>query len=180
MDISREEYFRKVLKLGEKRKSKITNSYNVIDAYRYLYRIGYFKNNNMVKEKFYSIWSRITKYMSEGLAKGEEYKFPFGMGSISLRKGKSRVFIKDNNKLAYRYKEIDWNTTLNLWYDDEETRQKKILVRYEKKYGYRIFYSKYDATCHNLLYYQFRTMDSLKCKIDKQVSEEDLDLFMIH
>lgn len=179
MDISKEEYFRQILKLGEKRQSKISNSYTVIEVYRYLYKIGYFKNIEMTKEKFYSIWSKVTSYMSEGLSKGEEYKLPFGMGSLELRKGKSRVFITDR-KLVYRYKEIDWNTTLNLWYDDDEARQNKTLVRYEKRYGYRIFHSKFNATCHNLMYFRFRTMDSLKCKIDKQVSEEDLDLFMIY
>ena len=58
------------------------------------------------------------------------------MGELEIVKTETFVNIK-NNKIVTNLP-INWNKTLELWYNDKEAKDSKIIIRDENKYIFRL------------------------------------------
>ena len=149
-----EEFRTEVLKLNTKKTAKIRNSWGNYDIYKHMRRNGWYDIGRAVSEhEFYYIIRNVNKMLAENIANGETVVFPAKMGKLELRKYKAGVSLIDG-KLKNTYP-ISWMDTLRLWYEDEEERKKKTLVRHDTPEVHYIKYNKYDATYENKMFYQF-------------------------
>lgn len=143
-----------VQKKRTKKTAKVRGSWGVYDAYKYIRKNGWYNIGRPLKEhEFYSIIRRVNDLLAEEMKMGNSIHFPQGMGHIELRKHKVGVSIV-NGKLRNTYP-ISWVNTLKLWYEDEEARNNKILVRNEGKFSYSVKYNKHNAHYINQCFYQF-------------------------
>lgn len=72
---------------------------------------------------------------------------------------------------------VDWGETLNLWYDDEEAREKNILVRYKDKTSFRNIYIKKGAQVKYKKLLDFDIVRSVKMKINELANENKIEGF---
>ena len=159
-----------IQKRCQKKNFKISGSFGVYDAYRKIRKHQWYDIGRPVKEhEFYSIIRSVNKLLGEELLKGNIVKFPYKMGNLELRKTRRGVFMQ-NGKLRVTYP-VNWKETLKLWYEDEEAREKKILIREESNEVYHVKYCRFGANYTNKYFYEFALnrfiKKALKGKIDK-------------
>lgn len=155
------EFRAKLIKTDVPRKPKVRNSWGVYDAYKHIRKNGWYDIGRPLKEhEFYSIVRGVNDLMAEEIVKGNIIKFPHNMGELELRKYKPEVKIVDG-KLKIGYP-VNWDKTIKLWYEDEEARINKTLLRHEPKYIYHIKYNKYYAMYENQVFYEFEVNRFIK------------------
>mgnify|MGYP004476350905 FL=1 len=155
------EFRAKLIKTDVPRKSRVRNSWGVYDAYKHIRKKGWYDIGRPLKEhEFYSIVRGVNDLMAEEIVRGNIIKFPHNMGELELRKYKPEVKIVDG-KLKIGYP-VNWDKTIKLWYEDEEARINKTLLRHEPKYIYHIKYNKYHAMYENQVFYEFEVNRFIK------------------
>lgn len=148
------EFLNIIQKHRGKKIMKVVNSWGVYDAYKHIRKNGWYNIGRPLKEhEFYSIIRGINNLLAEEIKIGNEIHFPQGMGALEVRKYPVGVSIVDG-KLKNTYK-VSWKDTMRLWYEDEEARRNKILIRTENKFAYTVKYNKHDAHYKNQCFYQF-------------------------
>ena len=75
------------------------------------------------------------------------------MGRLEVRKRSNSIKFKDGKVVTDL--PVNWDATLKLWYEDEESYNNKILIREENKETFRIHYNKIKANYNNKSFYQF-------------------------
>ena len=143
-----------VCKKRQKGHFRIRNSWGIYDAYKLIRKNKWYDIGRPLKEgEFYKIVREVNKLYAEAIARGEVMLFPCRMGRLELRKFKKGASFV-NGKLRITYP-INWSETLKLWYEDEEARRNKTLLRNEQEYVYGVRYDKYVAEYENMIFYQF-------------------------
>ena len=162
------EFRRKVLKLGEKRNHKVKNSYGVYDAFKYYRKIRPKDTKYVLTEsQYFSIIRNVNNLLIENLLHNNDIKFPLRMGVLEVRKRQTNIKIVDG-KLVDNLP-IDWDSTLKLWYEDEESYKNKILIRTEASEIFKIYYNRESATYNNNCYYEFLFNKDLKVKLKQRI-----------
>lgn len=157
-----------------KKVMKVTNSWGVYDAYKAIRKNGWYSIGKPIKEScFYAVIREINKLLAQELINGQELVFPAGMGKLELRKRKNGVSIVDG-KLKIGYP-IDWGETLRLWFEDEEARNNKTLLRDESPFCYRVYYNKKDADYQNQSFYQFTLNRKIKQGLKENIKNNKID-----
>lgn len=168
------EFANKIRKTRGPKKMKVTSSWGVYDAYKHIRKQGWYDIERPLKEhEFYSIIRGVNNLLAEEIVKGNTVAFPYRMGKLELRKHKVGVSI-EKGKLKNTYP-IDWDKTVKLWYDDEEERKKKTLVRIENTTSYYVKYDKRKSTYENKNFYQFVLNQSVKRALSKNISKGKID-----
>lgn len=168
------EFQEAIQKKRTKKKVKVSNSWGVYDAYKHIRKNGWFNIGRPLKEyEFYSIIRGINILLSEEIAKGNNIHLYHGMGELELRKTRRGAYIR-KGKLTVTYP-VDWNKTLRLWYESEEAKMQKVLIRNETKYVYRVKYNKSKAQYKNQCFYEFDTNRFLKQKLKENISKGKTD-----
>ena len=113
-----------------------------------------------------------------------EFKLPFDLGMLALRKFKPTLKVDENGKLINKLP-VDIRSTMNLWDKNEEAKKNKVLVRYTNKHsrGYVFtihYYKKYKARFKNKTLYSFETVRSFKEKVNKRASTGELDAYLLY
>ena len=153
---------------------KVTNSFGVYDAYKKIRKNGWYDIGKPVSEHdFYAIVRGVNKLLAEEVAAGRPINFPARMGKLELRKIPRGVSIVDG-KLKISYPP-DWSETLKLWYEDEEARKNKTLIRDESPFGYKIKYDRYNATYENKVFYQFVLNKFIKKALKENIKNGKID-----
>ena len=163
--------------LQNTRTHKITNSLGVYDAYKYIRKNKWFNiDRPLTEHEFYQIIRRINNYLAEELINGNDIIFPNRMGKLELRKRNSLPIIdkKGNIKVTYA---IDWDSTLKLWYDDEEAFNNKILVKFPEKSIFRVKYNKSTANYENKSFMEFQVNRSIKTRLKQKIKNNEIDAF---
>lgn len=169
-----EEYRDQVQKKRTKKTAKVRNSWGVYDAYKAIRKEGWYNIGRPLKEKeFYGIIRGMNKLMAEEISRGNDIQFPHGMGNLELRKIERGVKIVDG-KLENTYP-IAWDKTIRLWWEDEEARKNKTLVRNDTKYVYHIKYNKHDATYPNQCFYEFAVNRFVKLALKENIIKGKID-----
>lgn len=161
----------------KERNFKIKNSVGVKQIYRTLKKNNSFKYP-MNESLFYKIIRTVHEIMKEELLKGNNVKLPLRMGSFELRKSIIKKPEIINNKLII-HSPINWDKTLKLWYEDEEAKNKKILIRSNLKYKFRLYYIKYNANYKNRSYIKFTSCDSFRKEVYSKVISNNLEAFTL-
>lgn len=156
------------------KKAKIRNSFGVYDCYKYIMKNKWFNIGKRVTEhEFYTIVRSVNKLLAEYLAEGESILLPYKMGLLEIRRQERGTSFKDG-KLKVTYP-VNWNGTLELWENDEEARNEKILVRHENSCIFRIIYNKYPAVYENKTFYEFAVNRGIRIKLKENIQKGKID-----
>lgn len=169
-----EEFKEAIAKINEPKNILVTNSWGVYDAYKLIRKNGWYNIGKPVKEhEFYSIVRQVNKLLAEDIAKGNKVVFPDSMGTLELRKRPSGVSLVDG-KLINTYP-INWNDTLMLWFNDEEAKKNKTLLRHEVKDTYYVKYNKYQSYYNNRCFYEFKLNRFIKIALKENINKGKID-----
>lgn len=173
------EFKNEVQKANSTRVHKVTGSVGVYQSYKYIRKNKWFDIGRPLKEgEFYRIIRKINEYLAEELVKGNEIKLPHRLGTLEIRKKPSRLSIVDG-KLTTNLP-IDWDATLKLWYEDEESFENKTLVRMESEDIFKVYYNKKDANYKNKSYYEFKPNRLIQRNLAKNIREGNLDAYLLN
>lgn len=139
-----------IKKVKESRIASITNSYGIIDYYKY-YRQS---NNNINRKLYLKIVKAVSDKIIYYILKGYVIKLPYSFGTISLIKS-PKIIKNYGNKLSYSTK-VDWKTTLELWQKDSQAYKERKVIKFNTEFTYKIKHNDLYTSPHNLKYYKFR------------------------
>lgn len=170
------DFRKKILKVNESRSHKISGSLGVYDSYKWIRKNKWLNIERPLKEhEFYSIIRKVNEYLADNLLEGHDILLPHRMGRLELKKrlGINRIV---NGKLVSNLP-IDWDTTLKLWYEDEESYNNKTLIRLENDEIFKCYYNKNIADYTNKSFYQFSLNREIKLKLKQKIKRKELDAF---
>ena len=163
--------------LQNTRTHKITNSLGVYDAYKYIRKNKWFDiGRPLTEHEFYQIIRKVNNYLAEELVNGNDITFPNRMGILELRKRNSLPVIDKNGSLKVTYA-IDWDSTLKLWYDDEEAFNSKTLVKLPERNIFRVKYNKDSANYENKSFIEFQINRDIKTRLKQKIKNNEIDAF---
>ena len=163
-----------VKRAKEKRKFKITASLGMREAFRYYNK----KSKNLDEKTFRKLIRYINSLLQESLALGDDINLPCRMGRLELRKFKTSVSFR-NGKMITNLP-IDWDETLNLWYEDEWSFKTKYKVRMEVPEVFRVYYKKNTANYNNKSFFSFKANRDLKQKLKTNIINKKVDAFLVN
>jgi hypothetical protein len=159
---------------GSLKHYKITGSWGIYDAYKHIRKNHWYNIGRPLKEgEFYAIIRGINDLLAENIANGKTVKFPKKMGVLELRKHKAGAFFVDG-KLKINYPP-DWSETLKLWYEDEEARRNKTILRLENPWVYSVKYLRFPATYENKMFYQFQLNTFIRRALKDNIKQGKID-----
>lgn len=169
-----EEFKAMVKNVKGKRHYAVTHSFGVYDAYKKARKHGWYDIGRPVTEKeFYAIVRGVNLLLAKEIAMGKSVVFPERMGRLELRKNQAGVSIVDG-KLRNTYP-IDWNKTLNLWYEDKQAYHDKLLIRDPQSVIFHVKYCKYEATYENKTFYKFALNTKIKQGLKENIKKGKID-----
>ena len=172
------DFISRVKKVNQPRHHNITNSWGVYDVYKYLRKNKWPGIGKTINEHdFYRIIRGINAKLMNGLVYGEDIKLPYQMGWIYLQKRPSIVKIQ-NGKIVTNLP-IDWDKTLKLWYEDEESRNNKKLVYSDFNEKFKIYYDRINSKYMNSEYYYFIPVRDAKIKLNKNIKNGIVDAYVV-
>ena len=74
---------------------------------------------------------------------------------------------------------IDWDSTLKLWYEDEESYKNKTLLRLDEHEIYKVLYNQENANFNNRSFYEFVFNKDLKLRLKHNIKQGIIDAFLI-
>ena len=166
------EYRKEVLKVYDKDVFEVRNSYGIKDAYRWCIKnklIG----KHVKESDFRVIINTINEKICDKVVEGHKVTLPAFMGSIFLLKRENDNIFNNKDKCTMP---VDWLSTMELWYDDEDAREKKMIVRYEPKEVFKVMYTK--GKYKNVTYFRFYPMRAMKLKLKKAIQENKTDALL--
>lgn len=171
-----QEYRKEVLKVDKPRKTSISNSWGVYDAFKY-YRKNKPKDKKYIlsESQYFAIVRRVNLLLAEELLNQKDIVFPYSMGRLEVRKSIPKAYI-ENGKIKSTYP-IDWDGTIRLWYEDQESREKKTILKKKEKEVFRIVYNKSKAMYTNKNYFEFIVNRTIKRSLKDVILRGDFDAF---
>ena len=172
---SYESFRSRLLKLDKPRVHKIKGSLGIYDGYKY-----YRKNKPsdpkyiLTESQYFAVTRKVNNLLADNLVKGGEIEFPHRMGRLEIRKAAGGVRLNADGKLV-TYLPIDWERTLRLWYDDEESYNNRTLVRVEEKEIFKIYYNRGQANYNNKSFYEFRVNREIKRGLKEKIKEGKIE-----
>ena len=172
------EFINSIKRVNESRTHKVKDSYGVYDGFKY-YRKNRPNEHTYVltESQYFSIIRRVNELLGEALINGEDVTLPHRLGRLEIRKYEARI-TTDGKKVRTNLP-IDWDRTLKLWYEDEESYKNKTLIKVEEKEIYKVYYNRNVAAFTNKTFYQFDVNRELKRKLKQNIKEGKLDAFII-
>lgn len=175
-----DDFRREVLKIDGPRRHKVNNSLGVYDAYKYIRKNKWFDIGRPLSEhEFYSIIRLVNNHLADNILNGQEINLPCRMGTVELRKREPKVSFKDG-KLNTSSFPIDWDRTLKLWSEDEESYKERTLVKVEEKEVFKVFFNKKAATFDNKSFYEFEINRDLKRRLKQRIKSGIIDAFKLY
>ena len=178
-NIEYNEFKSSIQHLQENRTHKITNYLGVYDAYKSIRKNKWLNiGRPLTEHEFYQIIRRINNYLAEELVNGNDIIFPNRMGKLELRKRNSLPVIDKNGSLKVTYA-IDWDSTLKLWYYDEEAFNHKTLIRLPERSIFRVKYNKDSANYENKSFIEFQINRDIKTRLKQKIKNNEIDAFNV-
>ena len=170
-----EDFRKETLKVFSSHKFKFTNSIGNRFIYRWL------RKNNVIDSSiseamFGKIIKSVHNYLIEELMEYKSIKFPYRMGELEIIKLKPK-FKVINNKLSNNYC-VDWEATLKLWHSDTISKNKKIIVKFDKPKIFRIKYNKRNSDYENKIYIKFIPLRRLKSLLRDKIDNSNFDTYL--
>jgi hypothetical protein len=99
------------------------------------------------------------------------------MGAIELRKYDARITLNGDKVITNL--PIDWDRTLKLWSEDEESYKNKTLIKMEEKEIFKVFYNKKNANYQNKSFMAFEVNRDLKRRLKAKIKSKSIDAFKL-
>jgi len=164
------------------RTHKLNNGYGVIDYYKY-YKAN--TDNPVSEKKYRKILDEFNKKIAELIIEeGIDFIMPSLNFEITIRKDKRKPKIVDGK--VVNNTPVDPVATKRLWDNDEEAKEKRILVRYNNShssgYVFRIYCKKFRSSLKNKNLIKFRPTRQLKRNLAKAIKDPDrkFDAFLLY
>lgn len=169
------DFKRRIRKITGHRVHKIRNSYGVYDGYKFYrkYRPRQ-KEYVLTESQYFSIIRQVNQMLAEEISKGNVIRLPERMGEIELRKYNSFIRLDDQGKIKTNLP-IDWESTMELWYNDKQSYNDKTLVRIEEPEIFKIVYNKELANYNNKIFYEFTFTKELRMKTKQEIKAGNTD-----
>ena len=163
---------------------KINADYSVKDYYKY------FKTDNPDINITYKQYKAIVSKFNEEVInliihENVEYNIPYLGSTLSIKKDK-RIPKIVNGKL-YNTAPVDWVATNKLWSEDDEAREKKLLVRHlnshSSKYVFRIYFKKFKLYFANKKLFSFKSNRKFQRLLSariKDTTKENYESFSLY
>lgn len=173
------EFINDIKKVNQPRKHTIKGSLGVYDAYKYIRKNKWYNIPRPLKEgEFYRIIRKVNQELGKALVRGYEIILPHRLGSLEILKRPSRIQIIDGKVVTNL--PIDWEATLKLWYEDEESLNNKTLVHVENDEIFRVHYNKSRADYTNKTFYEFKPNRELKHALTKSAKQGTLEAYLAY
>lgn len=165
-----------VLKINEPRKHKVRNSLGVYDMYKLIRKNKWFDIGRPVKEhEFYTVIRQMNNLLADELLHGRDIVLPQRLGTLELRK--YDAVMKFSNGGIRTNLPIDWDRTLKLWEEDEESYKERTLVKMEEKEIFKVFYNRSRANFNNKSFFEFEINRDLKRRLKQKIKSGAIDAF---
>ena len=174
-----DEHRKRILKVNEPRLHEVRNSNGIYDAYKWIRKHKWFNiGRPLTEHEFYTIIRQVNNELAYSLTRGEDINLPNRMGRLELRKYDTKIKIIDNKLITNL--PIDWDRTLKLWSEDEESYKERTLVKMEEKEIFKIFYNKKSANYENKSFMQFEVNRDIKRNLKQQIKNRAVDAFKLN
>jgi hypothetical protein len=163
---------------NKRTQGKIKKDYGMPDYYKYFKKE--YPELDITNKKFYNVIADFNEKITELIIEENlDYQLPYLGSSISVKKLK-QVPVITNGKLVNKAP-VDWVATNKLWLEDEEAKEKKLLVRFTNyhtsKYVFRLYFKKYIYPFKNKKYYKFKTVRSFARALGNRIKDENKDKY---
>lgn len=163
---------------------KYKSDFNVLDMYR-LYKnkckdsgkepVGLSDYRKLLKE----FNSKICKYIVE---ESGEYRMPYRLGYLRIRKFKGRLKIDPDGKLITKHLQVDWVATKQLWEENAEAKADKKIIwhtnRHTDGYYFKWYWDKRACNITNSSVYSLVMTRANKRSIASTLKQnENLDYY---
>ena len=122
---------------------------------------------------FYVLQRTVNMRFMQLLLQNFRIELPRRLGAIEIVKSPRKVELDAEGKLKTN-RAIDWESTMQLWFEDPEAKEKKTLVRFDDTSLYKVIYRKKDAIYSNKSFYEFRLNSEGKRAIKNIVANGDV------
>jgi hypothetical protein len=117
--------------------------------------------------------------MCESILKGKDFTLFERLGVIGIRKNKIKIKVSDTGDVVTNAP-IDFKSTMDLWEENKEAKEKKLLIRHinqhTKKYIHRWYWDKGDANFRNKTAYSFIPSRANKRNLAKILKDEESEV----
>lgn len=164
MEDTFEEYSVKTRRAAQKQFS-VSDSHGSFEFYNY---IAHNKLNKFKQDRGRTMRTirNVGNYIREYVAAGKEIVLPYGLGSLILKSMDAAVVSQDGEvKLRAS---VNWYETLKLWFEDDEARENKVLVKYTSPRKIIPTWEK-NVVYKNVSFYKFYFNRMLKAKIKENI-----------
>lgn len=169
-----EEFTVETKKAKGSKEKRIRDSYGVKCAFKEMRRNKWKNCKRAVTEKeFYAIIEAVHAVYAEALLDGEDIFFPYRMGRLSIAKHPANTYVNARGELIVK-KPINWKETLKLWYEDEESRNKKTLIRHDVSEVYHIRYNHWRGNAKNKQFFKFTPCRSLRIRLKEKIKNNEI------
>lgn len=175
---SRREFIDNIKKVKGKRNNTL-RSYKMRDYFFYYRKIKPKKKSYVLTELQYGdiIESVNEKIVQRYLTVGE-FILPYRMGTLAIRKRDCTPRLDSNGDLKFP-SPIDWRSTLNLWAENPDAHESKVLIKNGQSYCYTQMYVKNKAKYNNKKFFRFKFSRGLKMRVKDAITNGSLDAFII-
>jgi len=157
--------------MNKQRKHLASNSYGSNAFYRYMLKHNFFNGTRFSQKELYSIVTTFNSLISDYIIRGHDFKIPYLLGTIGLRKVYRKPRIVDGKIIIHS--PIDWKATNDYNSSQGLEDGKKIIVRRPSGDYFRIAYIKNKAIYNNKSFVRFKTCRKLKIKIKDNILNID-------
>jgi len=153
--------------------------YALDDIYNFYKKKQKLKNRKVVNRK---IFGKIIRNYNREICKyivndSEEFRMPFRVGYLRIRKFKQRLILDPDGKLKTRHFKVDWKKTNELWNKNEEAKKAKKVVyhinEHSNRYYFKWYWFKITSNIKNVHYYTLVMSRQNKRLIAKALNEND-------
>ena len=167
------EFCKDIKKVSGKRKTTINNSYGIIDGFHYYRSIRPKQSKYVLTENEYRYITRnVNDILGDLLMELGEVKLPLGIGNLSIESYDNKPRIVDG-KVKYNTT-IDWDKTHRLWFEDEESKNNKTLVKIKPGTVYKFKFKKGKIIYQNRKYFYFNFSRTLKNKLKLKIKNKEV------
>jgi hypothetical protein len=178
MEQTFEEYLKEAKNVHSNRNHKITGSQNTISGFHYYRKIRPKEKEFVLQGKEYlSIIREMNNLVVDYLVLNKSIILPAGFGKLEIVKYETKSWIDENGKFISS-KKIDMNSTFRLWYEDEESRLNKTLVRYDDEFIFRIKYPQHGRMYKYNGYYSIKFNRQLQQKLKLAIQAGNYDTYL--
>lgn len=170
-----EEFRKRVLNVHMPRTHKVRNSVGIYDGYKFFRKNGYGSTKYRLSEsQYFSITRKINDLLAISLSNGEDVILPFRMGRLEIRKTVGEIKLNKEGKLVNNLP-IDWDRTLKLWYEDEDSFNNKVIIKLEENEIFKVYYNRGKANFNNKSFYEFNINRDLKKRLKQNIKDRKIE-----